>query len=38
MKPADWIAVLPTINNGWAFAAFIIVVVISLYFSRRDMS
>ena len=36
MKPTDWIAVLPAVNNGWAFAAFVIVVVLSLYFGRRD--
>jgi membrane protein implicated in regulation of membrane protease activity len=36
MKPADWIALLPAVNNGWAFAAFVVVVVVSLYFGRRD--
>jgi hypothetical protein len=36
MKPTDWIAILPAINNGWTFAAFIVVIGISLYFSRRD--
>jgi hypothetical protein len=36
MKPAEWIAILPAINNGWAFAAFIIVIGISVYFNRRD--
>jgi hypothetical protein len=38
MKPADWIALLPVINNGWAFAAFVIVVVATLYVGRRDGS
>jgi hypothetical protein len=36
MKPADWIALLPAINNGWAFAAFVIVVIVTLYFGHRD--
>jgi hypothetical protein len=36
MKPADWIPLLPVINNGWAFAAFVIVLAVTLYFGRRD--
>jgi hypothetical protein len=36
MKPADWIALLPAVNNGWAFAAFIILMAVTLYFGRRD--
>ena len=36
MKPADWIALFPAINNGWAFSAFVIVVVVTLYLGRRD--
>jgi hypothetical protein len=36
MKPADWIALLPAVNNGCAFAAFVIVVLVSLYFGHRD--
>ena len=35
MKPADWIVLLPAVNNGWSFAAFVIVVLVSLYLSRR---
>jgi hypothetical protein len=35
MKPTDLIALLPAINNGWAFAAFIIVVLVWLYLTRR---
>ena len=36
MKPADWIALLPAVNNGWAFAAFVILMAVTLYFGRRD--
>jgi hypothetical protein len=35
MKPIDLLALLPAINNGWAFAAFVIVVAVTLYFNRR---
>jgi hypothetical protein len=35
MKPTDLIAVLPAINNGWAFAAFVIVVTMWLYLHRQ---
>jgi len=38
MKPTDLIALLPAVNNGWAFAAFVILIVASLYFGRRDES
>lgn len=37
MKPTDVIALLPAVNNGWAFAAFVIVVVLWLYLGRRDV-
>lgn len=36
MKPTDWIAVLPAVNNGWTFAAFLVVVALTLYFGRKD--
>jgi hypothetical protein len=36
MKPTDWIALLPAVNNGWAFAAFVILIAVTLYFGRRD--
>jgi hypothetical protein len=36
MKPADWIALFPAVNNGWAFAAFVVVMAVTLYFGRRD--
>lgn len=35
MKPEDWIVIVPAINNGWAFATFVIIVAISLYVERR---
>lgn len=35
MKLADFISLLPTVNNGWAFAAFVILVVVWLYLDRR---
>lgn len=35
MTPAAWISLLPAVNNGWAFAAFVIVVVITLYSDHR---
>ncbi len=37
MKPADWIALLPAVNNGWSFAAFVIVVAVTLFFRSRDI-
>jgi hypothetical protein len=36
MKPVDLITLLPAVNNGWAFAAFVVVVAVSLYLGRRD--
>jgi hypothetical protein len=36
MKLTDLLALLPAVNNGWAFAAFVIVIVARLYLSRRD--
>jgi hypothetical protein len=27
---------LPATNNGWAFAAFVLVVAVTLYLGRRD--
>jgi hypothetical protein len=31
MKPTDLLPLLPTVNNGWAFAAFLILVAIWFY-------
>lgn len=36
MKPSDLIPLLPVIDNGWTFAAFVIVVLLWLYASRRE--
>lgn len=36
MKPTDLIALLPAINNGWAFAAFVVLILVTLYLGRRD--
>ncbi|MFK4719745.1 hypothetical protein ABIE89_000845 [Bradyrhizobium niftali] len=36
MKPSDLMTLLPAINNGWTFAAFIVVVLVTLYLGRRD--
>jgi hypothetical protein len=36
MKLTDLIALISAVNNGWAFAAFVIVLVVSLYYRRRD--
>lgn len=36
MKPTDLITLLPAVNNGWAFAAFVLVIVVTLYLGRRD--
>lgn len=35
MKPAGLIALLLAVNNGWAFATFVILVALSLYLNRR---
>ena len=35
MKPTDWIALIAAVNNGWAFAAFVIVVLLIVYSSHR---
>lgn len=37
MKLTDMIVVLPAVNNGWAFGAFIVLVAVWLYFGRRDV-
>jgi type III secretory pathway component EscR len=36
LKPTDLIALLPAVNNGWAFAAFVIGLAVYLYLGRRD--
>lgn len=36
MNPAALIAMLAAVNNGWAFAAFVLLLAVSLYFGRRD--
>jgi hypothetical protein len=36
MKPTDLIPLLPAVNNGWAFAAFVIIVAVMLCLQRRD--
>ena len=38
MKPTDWIALLPALNHGWAFAAFVVLVLLWLYSRRHDNS
>jgi len=35
MKPTDVIALLPAVNNGWAFAAFLTGLAVWLYIDRR---
>ena len=35
MNPAALIAMLPAVNNGWAFAAFVFLLAASIYFGRR---
>jgi len=35
MNPTQLIAILPAINNGWAFTAFLIGLVVWLYLRRR---
>ncbi len=36
MNPAALIAMLAAVNNGWAFAAFVIFLGAWLYFGRQD--
>jgi hypothetical protein len=36
MKPTDWIALLPALNNGWAFAAVLVLVLLSLCSDRHE--
>lgn len=36
MKPTDWIVLLPAVNNGWAFAAFVVLVALWLYSGHRN--
>lgn len=38
MKPSELIALLLAVNNGWAFAALLIMVAVSLYLDSRDNS
>ena len=35
MKPAELIALLLAVNNGWSFAAFVIVIAMSLWLPGR---
>jgi hypothetical protein len=35
MKLTDWLSILPTVQNGWTFAA-LVAVLLYLHFSRRD--
>jgi hypothetical protein len=35
MKPTNLIPLIPAINNGWAFAAFIIAIAVWLYLRER---
>lgn len=37
MKPIHLITVLPAINNVWAFSAFLVVVAVTLLFSRSGV-
>ncbi len=36
MKPTDLVALIPTVTNGWTFAAFIVGLAVWLYVNRRD--
>jgi hypothetical protein len=36
MNSAALIAMLPAVNNGWAFAAFVLLLAVSIYLGRRD--
>jgi hypothetical protein len=36
MKPTDLLPLLPAINNGWTFAAFVLVLAVSVYLSRKQ--
>lgn len=35
MKPTDLIALLLAVNNGWALAAFLVVVAVWIYVHRK---
>jgi hypothetical protein len=35
LKPTDLIPLLASVNNGWAFAAFVVGVALYLYLNRR---
>jgi len=35
LKPTDLLPLLPAINNGWTFAAFVVVVAVWIYSTRR---
>ena len=36
MNFAALISMLAVVNNGWAFAAFVLLLAVSMYFDRRD--
>jgi hypothetical protein len=36
MKSIEWLAIIPTVNNGWAFSAFVVLVLAYLYSIRKD--
>jgi hypothetical protein len=36
MNPTALIAMLAAVNNGWAFAAFVLLLAVWLYCGRRD--
>jgi hypothetical protein len=35
LKPTDLLPLIPAVNNGWTFAAFVVAVLIWLYLGRR---
>ncbi len=37
MKLNDLFPLLPSVDNGWTFAAFIILVALTMYYDKRDM-
>lgn len=37
MKPTDLISLIPAVNNGWTFAAFVVVALVWLCVSRREV-
>jgi len=38
MKPTDLLPLLPAVDNGWAFAAFVVLMLVWLYWERRGSS